>query len=198
MTANDATTSPDRPIADKTGLPVVVPVFEVFLGDDYATLPAQIRLLHDVPAPRRWVGRASVKRGHSPWARVIAGVFGFPPGSDDTGVTVTMTPQNGGELWERQFGDKRFRSFLMVKDGCMTERFGPFTFTLGLHVADGQLHFPVASGRVGPVRFPKVLLPVSIAREYEANGRFHFDVALKAPLTGALMVHYQGWLEREA
>ncbi len=176
----------------------VTPLFKAFLGDDYDALPAQVQLLHDVPAPRRWIGRASVTRGPSPWARLIAAVFGFPPATQDTAVTVTMTPQDGGELWERQFGDKRFWSFLKVKDGLMTERFGPFTFTLGLHVADGQLHFPVASGRLGPIPFPKALLPVSIAREYEARGRFRFDVALHAPITGAPMVHYQGWLERKA
>ncbi len=175
----------------------IIPLFPGFLGEDYAALPAAVRDLHDVPAPRRWAGRAKVTRGGSLWARLIAGVFGFPPATEDTPVTVIMTPQEGGELWERQFGNKRFWSFLQVADGHMMERFGPLTFTLGLHVADGQLHFPVQSGRIGPVRFPRVLLPVSIAREYEAEGRFHFDVALKAPLTGALMVHYQGWLKRD-
>lgn len=173
------------------------PLFPAFLGADYGQLPETVRRLHDVPAPRRWAGRAKVTRGSSLWSRIIAGVFGFPPATEDTNVTVTMTPQQGGELWERQFGDKRFWSFLRVKDGRMTERFGPFTFTLGLHVAEGQLHFPVTSGRLGPIPFPKALLPVSIAREFEADGRFHFDVALKAPLTGALMVHYQGWLTRD-
>lgn len=174
----------------------VTPLFEAFLGEDLEHLPAQVRRLHDVPAPRRWTGRAKVTRGASLWARTIAAAFGFPPATDDTPVTVTMTPQDEGELWERQFGDKTFWSFLKVKDGQMTERFGPLTFTLGLHVAGGQLHFPVISGRLGPIPFPKAFLPISIAREYEEDGRFHFDVALQAPFTGALMVHYQGWLER--
>ena len=176
---------------------MVVPLFEQFLGSDFTDLPDTVQALHDVSAPRRWVGWAKVTRGPTLWARLIAAVFRFPPQVADTPVTVTMTPQNGGELWERQFGDQRFWSFLQVKDGVMTERFGPFTFTLGLHVAEGQLHFPVNSGRLGPIPFPRVLLPVSVAREFEANGRFHFDVALQAPLTGALMVHYQGWLSRD-
>ncbi|MEJ8560100.1 DUF4166 domain-containing protein [Yoonia sp. GPGPB17] len=175
----------------------IIPLFEGFLGASFDTLPPTVRDLHDVPAPRRWTGQAKVTRGTSLWARLIAGVFGFPPATDQTPVEVTMTPKGGGELWERRFGAKRFWSFLRVKDGYMTERFGPLTFTLGLHVADGQLHFPVVSGRLGPIPFPRFLLPVSIAREYEADGRFHFDVMLKAPLTGALMVHYQGWLVRD-
>jgi hypothetical protein len=38
------------------------------------------------------------------------------------------------------------------------------------------------------------MLPRGIAREYEANGRFHFDVPIALPLIG-LLVHYRGWLE---
>ena len=174
------------------------PLFLRFLGDDFAQLPETVQAVHDVPAPRRWVGRAKVTRGDTLWARIIATIFGFPPQIADTPVTVTMTPQDDGELWERQFGDQRFRSFLRVENAVMTERFAPFTFTLGLHVADGQLHFPVTSGRIGPIPVPKRVLPVSVAREFEADGRFRFDVALFAPLTGALMVHYQGWLVADA
>ena len=173
------------------------PLFASYLGDRFGALPATVRALHELYAPSRWTGRASVTRGPSLWARFIAKVFGFPPATDDIAVTVCMTPQGGGELWERSFGAARFWSFLKVRNGRMTERFGPFTFTLGLHVAEGQLHFPVTSGRLGPLPFPRFLLPISIAREFEAKGRFHFDVALYAPLTGAPMVHYQGWLERD-
>lgn len=108
-----------------------------------------------------------------------------------------MTAQNGGELWERRFDGKLMRSFLKVKDRAMTESFGPFTFTLDLHVMDGPLFYPIVSGKFGPVPLHKTFLPQSIAREYEADGRFHFDVQLRAPLTGGLMAHYQGWLTPE-
>lgn len=174
------------------------PLFAGYLGESYADLPPAVRDLHNVTAPSQWAGRASVTRGTSRWARLIAFLFRFPSATDDIAVTVTMTPQQGGELWQRQFGAARFWSFLRVQDGQMTERFGPLTFTLGLHVADGQLHFPVRAGRVGPVPFPRFLLPVSVAREYEDAGRFHFDVALSAPITGAPMVHYRGWLAHTA
>lgn len=173
------------------------PLFAGYLGESYAALPATVRALHDVHAPCRWTGRARVTRGPSVWARLIAMAFRFPPATDDIGVTVTITPQDGGELWERRFGAAQFWSFLKVQNGQVTERFGPFTFTLGLHVAEEQLHFPVQSGRLGPIPVPRIFLPVSVAREYEADGRFHFDVALYAPLTGAPMVHYQGWLAHD-
>ena len=76
----------------------------------------------------------------------------------------------------------------------MTERFGPFTFQLGLTVRDGALHYPVATGRIGPVPLPRWLLPGSDAREYAKDGTFRFDVRLLAPVTRALMVHYRGHL----
>ena len=174
-----------------------IPLFASHLGESYGALPSVVRALHDVQAPSRWKGRARVTCGPSFWARLIAMVFRFPHAADDIDVAVTITPQNGGELWERRFGASQFWSFLKVQNGQMTERFGPFTFALGLHVAEEQLHFPVQSGRLGPIPVPRIFLPVSVAREYEADGRFHFDVALFAPLTGAPMVHYQGWLAHD-
>jgi hypothetical protein len=171
-----------------------IPLFERFLGDSFDTLAPAVREGHRVHGARSFSGQSRVTRGTSLWARFLAGAFGFPPAAETVPVTVIMTAQDGGELWERRFGNKCFWSFLKIKNGKMTERFTPFTFTLGLHVADGQLFYPVASGRLGPLPLPRWFLPISTAREFEADGRFHFDVELRAPLTGGLMVHYQGWL----
>lgn len=176
----------------------LTPVFMQYLCAEFAALPPTVQQVHAVYGPRLWTGRAKVTRGGSLWSRLLAAVFRFPRATHDILVTVAMTPKQGGELWERRFGESIFWSFLKVQNGKMTERFGPLTFTLGLHVTDGQLHFPVLAARLGPLPLPKFLLPESVAREYEADGRFHFDVALHAPLTGALMVHYQGWLVRTA
>ena len=173
---------------------MTTPLFHSYLGSSFDALPAAVQDGHAVDGVLRMSGKSSVTRGTSLWARALAAAFGFPPATDEVPVTVTMSAQDGGELWERRFGSKRFWSFLKVKDGVMTERFAPFTFTLGLHVKDEQLFYPVKAGRLGPVKLPKWFLPLSIAREFEANGKFHFDVELRAPLTGALMVHYHGWL----
>jgi hypothetical protein len=81
----------------------------------------------------------------------------------------------------------------------LRERFGPFSFSIGLEVRDGALHYPVTAGHIGPVRLPRWLLPVSVAREFVSDGKFHFDVALLAPVTKALLVRYRGFLAaREA
>ncbi|SFS03757.1 protein of unknown function [Yoonia litorea] len=170
-------------------------LFPRYLGDEFRALPDAVQAGHRVGDGLLLEGEGKVTRGSSLWARLIAGLFRFPPATERTPVSVRMVPRHGGELWERQFGKQVFRSYLKVVDGRMTERFGPLTFTLGLHVAEERLHFPVRSGRSGPVPLPRWLLPISNASEYQKDGKFHFDVALHAPITGALMVHYQGWLE---
>jgi hypothetical protein len=76
----------------------------------------------------------------------------------------------------------------------MTESFGPFTFHMELRVEDNSLHFPVKSGRLGPLPLPRYLLPIFIAREHVEEGQFRFDVKLIAPITGGLLVHYRGSL----
>ncbi|WP_019955298.1 DUF4166 domain-containing protein [Yoonia vestfoldensis] len=169
-------------------------LFPRYLGADFAALPGEVQALHRIDGTVTWRGTASVTRGTSPWARLIAALFRFPKAVAETPVTVTMTPQPDGEVWVRQFGTSRFRSHLRLNGDRITERFGPFTFDLNLHVAADALHFPVTAGRIGPIPLPRRALPISIAREYAADGRFRFDVAIHAPLTGAPIVHYKGWL----
>lgn len=91
-----------------------------------------------------------------------------------------------------------FRSRLTATPDGLTESFGPFTFLIGLGVREGALHYPVRAGRLGPLALPRWFLPRSEAREFVRDGQFCFDVKLFAPLTGDLMVHYQGELSAVA
>lgn len=45
----------------------------------------------------------------------------------------------------------------------------------------------------GRIPLPLMLAPKSRAREWEADGRFWFDVPIALPLLGRI-VHYRGWL----
>lgn len=171
------------------------PIFPRSLGPAFATLPEAIRATHLTAATTRWTGCASVTRGTRIWSRLLATLFRFPPASEDTKVEVTKSATATGETWTRRFGTRSFRSHLKATPDGMTERFGLFTFTIGLTVRDGALHYPVKSGRIGPIPLPRWLLPASDTREFEESGRFHFDVRLLAPVTGALLVHYRGHLD---
>lgn len=170
------------------------PIFPRILGPAFATLPMPLRATHLTSSVSRWQGRASVIRGTGLWSRLLATLFRFPPATSDTPVNVTKTTTKNGETWTRCFGTRSFRSHLTATPKGMTERFGPFTFLLGLAIKDGALHYPVVAGRFGPIPLPRWILPQSEAREYVVNDHFHFDVRLLAPLTGALMVHYRGHL----
>ncbi|MEP3631097.1 MAG: DUF4166 domain-containing protein [Hyphomicrobiales bacterium] len=176
----------------------VEPLFLKVLQASFGDLPAEVQATHKTMHISQWKGRASVRRGAGLWPRLLALLFRFPAASDDIEVAVTKTVTPQGETWQRRFGGSTFKSHLKATDEGMSESFFPFTFLLGLKVADGALHFPVKSGRLGPIPLPKWLLPISVAKETAVDGRFHFDVELRAPLTGGLMVHYQGYLEAGA
>lgn len=170
----------------------IVPLFAALPG--FAGLPAEVRATHDHAGPRRFRGKAVVERGRGLAARVIAALFRFPAPGAAVPVTVEKRPFEGGEVWVRSFAGRRFRSVLRATPAGMTERFGPFTFLLGLTAAAGALRFPVRAGWVLGVPLPRFLLPVSETREYADAGRFRFDVALHAPLGLGLVVRYRGWL----
>lgn len=171
-----------------------LPIFPQVLGPAFATLPEPVQATHRTADISRWQGQASIRRGTGWWSQLLGGIFGFPAAGDDVPVEVTKTVTGKGETWQRRFGTRVFRSHLAVSSQGMTERFGPFTFRLGLTVQAGELHFPVETGRLGPLPLPRWLLPRSEAREYTRDGRFHFDVKLRSPLTRGLLVHYQGAL----
>ena len=135
-------------------------------------------------------------RGRGLLARVAAWLLGFPAAGDDVPLTITKTRTPTGEIWERNFAGRRFRSFLAPSDRAQhyRERFGPFTYEQELPVEDGVLHFPVRRGWFLGIPLPSLLLPRSCSREFAADGAFHFDVGLYAPLTGGLIVRYQGRL----
>lgn len=171
-------------------------LFLQVVGPAFHELPAAVQESHQTFGPRRLVGTARITRGTGLWPALIAGIFGFPKAAETMPVTVIKTPVAAGEIWERRFGDQIFKSKLSAGPDGMQESFGPFTFDLGLKVQDGALHFPIKRGRFWGVPLPSIMLPQSEARETEEAGRFNFDVALKAPLTGQLIVRYQGILER--
>ena len=57
----------------------------------------------------------------------------------------------------------------------------------------GRLTLVVRGWRLFGVPLPRSLAPGGNVHEEERDGRFHFDVEVKAPLIG-LIVRYRGWL----
>ncbi len=189
----EAAMSDLRVVTDRRSEPLCR-IFPRVLKVSFDRLPDSVRETHLTVDKSRWQGRCEVQRGRGVWSGLLCALFGFPAAGEDVTVEVTKTATPAGETWDRLIGGRRFRSYLAATDRGMTERFGPFTFLLGLEVQDGALIYPVLAGRMGPVRLPGWLLPKSVAREFEAEGRFNFDVAIYAPITKRLIIRYQGHL----
>ena len=172
-------------------------LFQTVLADRWADLSPEVQSLHGVQDVESFSGKAQVTRGDSLIARLIAWLFGFPTAADETPVTVTKMRIGAGEIWERNFGGRVFRSYCKPADSPyrFRERFWLFNFEMDLPVEDGGLRLPVRRGWLLGILLPRFLLPKSESREYALNGVFHFDVALSAPFGGGLIVRYRGHLQ---
>jgi hypothetical protein len=169
------------------------PLYARVMGEDFALLPPAVRALHLVNGDLAASGMAEVIRGRGLAARLLCRIMGFPVAANSVPVSVWMREEEGVETWRRDFGGTAFSSRLAKRGSRLTERFGPIRFGFTLRrEADGlAMHF--ARWWLGPLPMPRFLMPRGVAREYEAGGRFHFDVPVALPLIGPI-IHYRGWL----
>ena len=175
-------------------------LFERALGRDWQALPASIRRLHSVHDVERFSGRAEAVRGKGLLARLAARLFNFPAVGQDVAVTVIKECRGEGEVWERDFSGRKFRSCWSASDRArrVRERFGPFTLEFELAAGPPGLAYLVRRGWLAGIPLPARLLPSAEIREYEEGGVFHFHVVLQAPLVGGLIVRYHGHLTSDA
>jgi saccharopine dehydrogenase-like NADP-dependent oxidoreductase len=172
------------------------PLFERTLGGGWNTLPASIRRLHCVYDYESFSGLAEVVRGTGFLARLAAWMFNLPAAGESIAVTVTKENRGDGEVWVRNFAGRKFRSYWSQSRRalCVQERFRPFALEFQLEADAAGLRYTLQRGRLAGIPLPSRLLPGAEIREYEEGGAFCFDVALYAPLTGSLIVRYQGHL----
>jgi hypothetical protein len=172
------------------------PLYQRVMGERFDALPPAVKAMHRVFRDGSAVGRAEVLRGKGLLSRLVAATTGFPEAGEHD-LHVSFAERDGVERWTRAFSGRGFSSRLSARRGRLEERFGPFSFAFELRSDAGGLEMRIASWRIGPLPLPLALAPRSDAREYEEEGRFHFDVPIALPLVG-LVVHYRGWLEQPA
>lgn len=183
-----------------TPVPAAPPIYRQVLGTQFDALPAQVRAVHDHTHARRWQGIASITRGRSVLARIIAVLFGLPPGNPTVPVCVDFLPDadGRGETWIRDFGGHRFRSHQSPgrgrNQGMMVERFGPVAFGLQMRLDGKRLYLVPQRWTMFGLPMPHFLLPGGDSFETTQNGEYQFDVELRAPLAG-LVVAYKGHLQ---
>lgn len=169
-------------------------LFRTILGPQWDALPKEVQASHLDGADITLEGKCQIENGASLLAQGLARIFGFPPAGQDVPVVVVKTARDKGEVWTRHFGQHQMTSRLSHGPNGLQEKFGPVVFDIGLHVAEGALHFPVVAARLGPIPLPELFLPRSETREHVVDGKFCFDVTVYTPLTRVLMVRYKGWL----
>jgi hypothetical protein len=172
---------------------VLPPVlYERIMGPHFAALPRLVRAIHDVRGDGGAAGEGRVARGRNLFARLMGWIAGFPPAGAYP-LHVAFAGSDGKERWTRDFGGHVFSSELSERKGLAQERFGPMRFGFALEPAADGLTMTLKRWSMFGIRLPRFLAPRIAAREWEADGRFHFDVALRFPLIGPI-VHYTGWL----
>lgn len=168
------------------------PLYARVMGSRFDRLPASLRRLHGVLRDDGARGRATVKRGRNVAARTIGALFGFPAEGEHA-LHVSFSERDGVERWEWRFSDTCFGSSLSQQGGLLEERFGLLRFRFALPSEGAGLRMELRRWLLGPIPLPLSLAPRSEAREWETEGRFHFDVPILLPLVG-LVIHYRGWL----
>lgn len=168
------------------------PLYARVMGEAFGRLPPSVQAMHDVAGDLGAAGRAEVVRGRNPLARLVGQLMGFPvAGTHD--LHVHFDERDGVETWTRDFTGKVFASRLSEEGGRLIERFGPLRFSFDLEGDASGLQMRMRGWSLFGIPLPRALAPRSEAREFEEEGRFHFDVPISLPLIG-LVVHYRGWL----
>jgi hypothetical protein len=177
-----------------------VSLYRLVLGSAFDTLPAQVQALHSAAETRHWSGIADVRRGSGIMAKVAGSIMGFPQAASDVPVSVTLTPEDDGERWTRNFGGKIFSSHQRrgrgKDDYLLVERFGLISVALALVIEVNRLFLIPRRWSFLGIPLPKFLLPTGRSFESEQDGRFNFDVEISAPILG-LIVAYRGALEQK-
>lgn len=174
-------------------------LFERALGNGFSKLPRVVQNLHAIFGTRFYEGVANVERGRGFVSKFYALVARFPPAASQIPTKVQISTSKNGERWIRQFGSRRFQSYLYRRPdddrNIIWEKFGAISFAIRLEATERGLRYPIERARIGILPLPRFLLPISESFEWEdETGTFHFDVSISLP-TGSLIARYAGLLK---
>lgn len=172
--------------------------FERLLGADSQRLPLAVQRVHALRAPLQTSGRATAERAPGVLARVLCWFAGLPKSGGDMPVAVRFAPDGqGGERWERRFGDRTYASTMTVgvgRDrGFLIEHFGLFKLQFRLTPRADGLTWTLPGWRLFGLPLPRWSVPKIECLERADGERFTFDIDVTFPLVG-WVIRYRGWL----
>lgn len=169
------------------------------IGAELDALAPAVRALHADHG--RFEGRITVRHGAGLLAPLIAKLTGLPRATDGMPLRLTTasTP-DGADRWVRDIGARSYPSQIAAAgDGLLSERMGPVTATTRIAIAGGGIAMTLVRARFLGMPLPGPLAPgvETLETEGERDGRrvYRFDVRIRLPVLGTLLVHYQGWLD---
>ncbi|WP_234801479.1 DUF4166 domain-containing protein [Xaviernesmea oryzae] len=164
----------------------------------FDVLPPAVRAFHTGDGVRRWTGHAEVRRGSGPLARFVCTIFGFPATGSTVPTRLTLSSEDRGERWVRDFGGAILASRQWagqgLEQGLLLERFGPACFATALIPENDRLRVIPRRWFLFGCPMPCALLPSGEGVERDVGGRFSFDITIGLPVIG-LVVAYRGILE---
>lgn len=175
------------------------PLYRRILGEAWEALPASLATLHNIVSEEQKAeGIARVETGKHVLARLLAALYGFLRAGEHVPVKVSFQRMDGGELWQRDFGGRRFSTFQSEgrgkADRLLVERFGPVTFWMALVLKQGELHLVTRRWSLFGIPLPLAFAPGASVYEYADGDDFCFHVEVKHWLMG-LIVRYEGKLQ---
>ena len=172
-------------------------LYRSLLGERFDRLPPVVREVHGEERFIPLEGRGDVARGDSFLARLMGLLMGLPASGREIPLHASVRRDGDGEVWMRRFAGRKMHSHLRASGDLLEERMGPVRLEFALQALDRgvvwQLKRVSAFGRELPLGW----FEGTKASEFESQGVYRFDVHVTLPGAG-LLVHYRGWLKREA
>lgn len=148
------------------------------LGDDVERLPPQVTAVHDRVAVRTFQGRGRARGSVNRRARLLRALVGLPEPGRYPKLSVTIAPEPGGERWLRDFGPRRFRSYLasVRTPGQFEERIGALRFRFAPQMRPDGFSWRFLSWSLLGLPLPKALAPTIRAKTFARDGGYRFSV----------------------
>ncbi len=177
-------------------------LFHRALGPAFEALAPEVRQLHMLPSGARLRGTCEIEPGGTWLARALGRIAGLPQRTDGSEfaceIAFEFMTDRDDEVWTRNFAGKRFRTRLSLDGppgtGRLRERFGLLTAVFTLTPTGERVVWKPETVKLFGIPVPAPLRPRFQASEWQADGRYRFDVELRMPLAGRI-IRYRGNLE---
>lgn len=168
-------------------------LFARLLGAEFSRLPPRVAKLHARQGVREYRGEVRVRRGRGLILGLCAWAARLPPTREGP-LCVEISATAQAEDWTRRFGDHVMASHLWAGEDLLAERLGWLRFGFRLALQDDVLLWKVVRVSAAGLTLPARWFDGVVAREFEREGRYRFEVVARLPLLGEL-IHYAGWLD---